>query len=464
MVSTLTLFHAASSAVILLIICLITYVGVARDAERQNTQYITDEMEVLRALLRGPDAKTNLLGEMNREQAERSHVVHYIRILDAAGRSLLQNAQMELILPGNMFPSPSERGIASGRSIKSHAIDGNTYILQAVRIQANGFERKGVVAQVAFDVTSMETFLASLRLKLSALFALGVALSAVGGYLTARRGLSPLARITGTTEQMTAYRLDERIRLGQWPRELATLAEQFNGMLDRLKGSFDGLYHYTGNLAHELRTPINNLMIEGDLALLRERTPEEYQRVIGSSMEEYERLSRLIDSLLFLARCDSSVQKVKHERIDVGNELQRMAEFYSALCMDQNVEISCQGSATVSADAVLFRRAVSNLVSNALKYTPSGGKITLSAMQREDRSVEVSVSDTGAGMEPEQLPHIFERFYRAADAEETGIQGYGLGLSIVKAIMNMHQGSIDARSLPGQGTTVSLVFPPSAVV
>lgn len=464
MVSTLTFFHAVSSAIILFILCLITYLGVARDLQKRNDQYIADEMKVLLARLREPDAKASLMKEMSREQAVRAHVVHYTRVLDALGRPLLESTQMELILPANIFPVPALKGRELGRSIKRVAMDGNIYRLLSVYVSATGFARRGEVAQVAFDITSMEDFLSAFRLKLAALFTLGVALSAVGGYLTARRGLSPLARIIGTTEQVTANRLDERIRLGQWPREVATLAEQFNNMLDRLKGSFDGLYHYTGNLAHELRTPINNLMIEGDIALLRERTPEEYRKVIGSSMEEYERLSRLIDSLLFLARCDSSVQKVKQETIDVGHELERMSEFYSALCMDQNVEISCHGNATLTADAVLFRRAISNLVSNSLKYTPPGGRISVSAEEMRDGSVQVSVGDTGYGIAPELLPHIFDRFFRAADSEEAGIQGYGLGLSIVKAIMNMHQGSIEVRSIPGQGTTITLQFPPSPAV
>jgi len=464
MVSTLTFFHALSSAIILLAICSITYLGVARDLETRNNDYIGDETNVLLAILQEPNGKANLQKGINREQAERAHVVHYVRVLDQRGRTLLENPQMELILPAALFPVPTSTRSSLQGNIKRQAIDGNVYKLSSIRTAIEGFGPDAEVVQIAFDISSMEDFLADFRTKLAMLLVLGVGLSAVAGFFTARRGLSPLARITGTTKEMTVSRLNERIHPGQWPHEIATLARHFNSMLDRLQESFDGLFHYTGNLAHELRTPINNLMIEGDIALLRERTPQEYQKVIGSSMEEYERLSRLIDSLLFLARSDNSAHKIKQQAMDVGNEIQRMTEFYSALALDQGVEICCQGGAILSADAVLFRRAVSNLISNSLKYTPPAGKIVVSVRQRDDASIEISVSDTGCGIGAEQLPHVFDRFYRGDRADEGEIQGCGLGLSIVKAIMTMHGGSIEVQSQPGQGTKVTLRFPPSAAV
>ena len=464
MVSMLTFFHALSSALILVVICLITYLGVARDLQTRNNDYINDETNVLLALLQEPNGKANLQKEIKREQSERAHVVHYVRILDRQDRTILENPQMELILPAGLFPVPTSTVPGFPRTIKRQAIDGNVYKLNSIRTRLDGFGADADVVQIAFDVTSMEGFLVKFRIKLAALLLLGVGLSAVAGYFTARRGLSPLARITDATKEITVSRLSERIHPGQWPREIATLVKHFNGMLDRLQESFDGLFNYTGNLAHELRTPINNLMIEGDIALLRERTPEEYQKVIGSSMEEYERLSRLIDSLLFLARADNSAHKIKLQTIDAGNEIERMSEFYSALATDHEVEISCHGTATLRADAVLFRRAVSNLVSNSVKYTPAGGKISVSVRQREDAILEVSVADTGCGIGPEQLPHIFDRFYRARPADEGEIQGYGLGLSIVKAIMTMHRGSIEVQSQLGQGTTVTLRFPPATAV
>ena len=463
MAAVLTLLYAFSSAIILLTICTITYLGVARNLEMRDDAFIADELNVLLAMLEEPDGKLNLQEEINREQAERMHVTHYIRILDAQGRTLLENTQMDLILPSAVFPAATSSIPQLQHSIKFQASDGHVYDLRSIQTTVNGFDSDASMVQIAMDITSLETFLANFRVKLAVTLLLGVALSAVAGYITARRGLLPLSRITGVTQEMTASHLSERIHPGQWPRELASLARDFNGMLDRLKVSFDGLFHYTGNLAHELRTPINNLMMEADVALLRERTPQEYQKVIGSSMEEYERLSRLIDSLLFLARADSAAQRINLGTVDVGKELDRLSEFYSALATDVKVQVTCRGTATLSADPVLLRRAVSNLVSNSLKYTPPGGMIVMSALQLDDSSVEVAVSDTGCGIEPEYLPRIFDRFYRGDAADEMDVQGYGLGLSIVKAIMTMHGGSIEVQSRPAHGTTVTLLFPPAAL-
>jgi two-component system heavy metal sensor histidine kinase CusS len=316
--------------------------------------------------------------------------------------------------------------------------------------------------QVALDVSPEAALLADYRRKLAVVLLGGILFSAGAGVAIARQGMRPLVEITRAAQRITATQLHERIDPAQWPRELTALATAFDEMLSRLEYSFTQLSQFSADLAHELRTPINNLRGEAEVALSRTRTPDDYRQVLESSLEEYARLSRMIDSLLFLARAESAEVPIEPSRLDARQELETVREFHEAVAEEQGVEVACQGQAFLNADAMLFRRAVSNLLSNALRYTPRGGKITLSVQPSEDQSVEVRVSDTGSGIDPEHLPRIFDRFYRADRTRSPYPQGTGLGLAIVKSIMDLHRGTVTIQSEPARGTTVILRFPPPA--
>lgn len=213
-------------------------------------------------------------------------------------------------------------------------------------------------------------------------------------------------------------------------------------------------------LAHELRTPINNLIGEAEVALSKDRTPEEYRQILGSSLEEYARLSRMMENLLFLAQAEKAQLSIERSLIEGRKEMEAVREFYEALAEEQGVEVVCQGNAELMADLVLFRQGLSNLVSNALCFTPRKGRILLSIRHGEDQWVEVKVSDTGSGIGPEHLPRLFDRFYRVDPARSRKTSGMGLGLSIVRSIMEIHHGTVAIQSEPGKGTAVTLRFPP----
>jgi len=455
----LTLHYTFSAVLILTVITGVVYWDVADNLKTRKENYVIDEISMLQTMLREPDSEAKMQSELSLEHQVRRRFRHYVRILDGAGNTLLENPGMEQLIPATSFPAPSfnprDQKVQANRSAKN----GRSYILRSVRAEIRGFNGKASVLQIAMDVTSLEAFLSQFRRKLVTVLLLGAAVSAVAGGVVAHRGLLPLSRMTRTVQQITARRLNERIVPKHWPRDLTVFALAFDSMLDRLEDSFAGLSHYTGNLAHELRTPINNLMVEADIALSRTRTPEEYQMVLGSNMEEYARLSRMIDSLLFLARADNAQFGFSPVPIGVARELAEIVEFYSAVANDQGVRITCRGTASMLGDTVLVRRAVSNLLSNALKYTPQGGEVVISAHQAEDGSAAVEVSDTGYGIDAEELPKLFDRFYRVASMRQMDPQGSGLGLSIVKAIMDLHGGRVDITSLPGRGTSVLLTFP-----
>jgi two-component system heavy metal sensor histidine kinase CusS len=209
-----------------------------------------------------------------------------------------------------------------------------------------------------------------------------------------------------------------------------------------------------------LRTPVNNLRGEASVALSKARTADEYRQTLESSLEEYARLTRLIENMLFLARADGSASRhLMRLRFDARKELEGVRDFYEALAEERGVEVCCEGSGEVDADPVLFRQVVSNLLSNSLNYTPRGGRVRFWVEECEDHGLEVSVSDTGCGIPPEHLPHIFERLYRVDSSRSQHPNGAGLGLAIVKSIMTLHEGSVDAESTLGHGTNIRLRFP-----
>jgi len=287
----------------------------------------------------------------------------------------------------------------------------------------------------------------------------GLVFASVAGVWVARNGMRPLVEITRVAQHVTASQLHERIAGAPWPTELAELAAAFDAMLDRLEDSFTRLSQFSADLAHELRTPINNLRGEAEVALARSRTTGEYQQILASSLEECERLSRMIDGLLFLARADNPDMAVERVPLDARKEIEAVREFYEALAGEQGVQVTCEGSASLIGDPMLFRRAVSNVLGNALRHSTANGRVHISVRPLDDQAVELSVRDTGEGIAPEHLPRIFDRFYRAGRSRSQAPGGSGLGLAIVQSIMRLHGGSARIQSRPGQGTTVTLKFP-----
>jgi len=318
--------------------------------------------------------------------------------------------------------------------------------------------------QIAMDGATGDTLLKDYRNQLLMVLGLGLAFAAVAGVWVARKGMRPLAEITQAAQHITASQLHERIAGARWPAELAQLATAFDAMLDRLEDSFMRLSQFSADLAHALRTPLHNLRGEAEVTLARSRKPEEYQHVLASSLEECERLSRMIDGLLFLARADDPKTAVERVRFDAREQLEAVHEFYEALASEQEVTVTCEGQAWLTGDPMLFRRALSNLLGNALRHTSAQGSVHLSVESLPDQIVEVRVRDTGSGMAPEHLSRIFDRFYRVGQAHSPVPGGIGLGLAIVQSIMRLHAGTVRVQSVLGQGTTFTLSFPVEAAL
>jgi len=456
----LTLLYVVSTTTLLLLADGFLYWTLKEKLEVTRYAMLASKIELFRLLLRQHPAKADVLANEVEHEASESHPLkYYIRVLDEKGCVLLETPGMKDLPPVSLFPTPVRAAIKPLDSIERKVWRNRSLLLVSVQAPVGAAGAETRTLQMALDVSTGSALLADYRNRLLIVLGLGMIFAAVVGVWVARKGMRPLVEITKTTQRISASRLHERIVASQWPAELADLAAALDSMLNRLEDSFKRLTQLSADLAHELRTPINNLRGEAEVALARGRTPEEYQHLLASSLEEYERLSRMIDGLLFLARADNPKAAVERVRFDVQKEIEAVREFYEALAAEQQVEVICEGNAPLTADPLLFRRAVSNLLSNALRHTPAKGSVTIIGRALNDQTVEVSVRDTGSGIAPEHLPRIFDRFYRADQSHFQPPHGTGLGLAIVQSIMRLHGGTASIQSVPGRGTTVTLRFP-----
>jgi two-component system heavy metal sensor histidine kinase CusS len=335
--------------------------------------------------------------------------------------------------------------------------DGASYRVTHTEAQTLANEPRRL--DLALDRSEDNELLREFRMVVAGVLAAAPIAGAMTGYRVARRGLRPLADVNATAARITAVNLGERLDSARLPTELAELAVTFNAMLARLEASFARITQFSADIAHELRTPLQVLRGEAEVALAQGRSPEEYKQVLESSLEECARLAKLIDSLLFLARADNPEMQIARERLDLAAELAAAAEFYEPMAVEAGVTLvnEAKPGTTARLDRTLLQRALGNLIANAIAHTPPGGRVTLSALRRVDH-VEIEVNDTGCGIAAEHLSHLFDRFYRAEPARTTAAGHVGLGLALVQSIAALHGGSATIASQPGHGTQVRLTF------
>jgi len=448
-------FYLVSTLLILFCTNWFQFQALSKDLEHEDSDFLAERLTTLRSVIpRHPDTASVLKDQMP-QNAHGEHLRYLIRVQDSAGRTILESPGMSQI-PLELFPPPLPSRDIVGHGIKHQVPDSRHYLLNSAWAEGFGDPHFRLI-QMALDVTDENGLITKYLFKMGMSVLVGLLLAGALGYLIARKGLQPLQNMADKVAQISETDLHQRIRTGVWPRELDELTIAIDAMLARLEESFARLTEFSANLAHELRTPINNLRGEAEVALSRARTEEEYRHIIESSIEEYERLSRMVGDILFLARPD---QGLLPDRIEVRAEIETLAEYYRNLADEQQITITIQGTGSVSAEPHLFQRAVGNIISNALYYTTNGGHIRMSIAAAQGGWLEISIKDDGIGIPASDLPLIFDRFYRTPQARLRHNQGSGLGLAIVRSIMLLHGGSVTISSDPGQGTVVILRFPP----
>jgi len=266
------------------------------------------------------------------------------------------------------------------------------------------------------------------------------------GWAGARRGLAPLLTIRRQAAEIPANRLNTRLPAEAIPLELADLTSTLNEMLSRLEESFQRLSDFSSDLAHELRTPVSNLLTQTQVTLSRARTADEYRDILASNAEEFERLSRMIADMLFLAKAENKQIIPHQEQLELAAEVADMLEFYGVLAEEKEIHLSVAGHGTVFGDRLMLRRAISNLLSNALRYTPVGGTVNVRIETQAEAEVQLTVENTGPCIAAEHLSRLFDRFYRTDSARQRTTEGSGLGLSITRSILIAHGGSVSVSS------------------
>lgn len=317
-----------------------------------------------------------------------------------------------------------------------------------------------VLVQVARSLDGFDHELAELLAVLVTLGPLVVGLALTGGYLLARRALAPVEQIATAANQIDLRRLGERIDVPTPDDELGKLAGTLNVMFDRLERSFKEMQRFTTDASHELRTPIAVIRAEAEVALSKPLADPEKQDLLGSILEECHRLTWITDQLLTLSRDDAGIGQNPREFLDLSRLAAEVVENMRPLAEAKQLQLRTvlNGQTFVYGDSARLRHVIYNLLDNAIKYTAEGGNVELT-VAKSDNCVRLQVSDTGIGIAAENLPHVFERFYRADKARSRSAGGTGLGLSIVQSIVVAHAGSVEVTSTLGEGARFIVTIP-----
>jgi heavy metal sensor kinase len=358
--------------------------------------------------------------------------------------------------PSSVLPLKAQLGQESLR--KEHLTAESELVIFAMPFKAKDGSR--YVIEVGATNQEIERVLHGLLLAIAIGLPAIVAIAIAGGYLLMRRALRPVDEITQSAERITSRNLSERLPVAQTGDELERLSVGLNRMIARLDESFQLIHRFSADASHELRTPLTILRGELEAAAQRPQITPELRETLGSALEETERLSRIVESLMAISRLDAGEARVEHVNFDLGELTSSTTEQMRLLAEDKNIALRCEAEQQVSVegDRARLKQVIVNLVDNAIKYTPAGGLVGVKVSASNGRAM-LEVSDNGVGIPPEALPHIFERFYRVDKARSRQMGGAGFGLSISKAIVTAHGGQVRVESFEGQGSRFLVELP-----
>lgn len=357
---------------------------------------------------------------------------------------------------------PAPNGDASGDSLATVSETHQLPALGEMRVVSRRASGRGneYLVQATMSLLPNHAELQAILTMMLIAGPLAVVAALVGGYFLARRSLAPVDRMATTAEQITGTRLDARLEVANPDDELGHLARTFNAMLDRLQRAVDELRRFTADAAHELRTPLSVLQAEAEVALRQARSADEYRRVLEVTLDESRRLGRLADRLLTLCRHDSGLQPMRHEEVQLDALVRDVVDQVRDAADEKGVVVvnAPLAESVIAGDDIQLSQLLFNLLDNAVKFTKPGGKVVING-ERFNGEVQLTIWDNGIGIADADLPHVFERFYRADKSRNGQTGGAGLGLAISKAIVEAHHGSIAIDSTLNAGTVVRVKLP-----
>ena len=442
----LTLLFASASTVVLLLLGYLIGASVEQHFEEQDMEVLSGKMELTRHALEKVHSQSDL--DALSQQLDDSLVGHHglaVVVVAPSGQTLFVTSGAEF--PQALLAQPSSMSIS--RPIVWKTRDGVPLRGISEMVQTGLKGEKPAVVAVATDISHHEHFMSSFRFTLWSVVVLAALITGLLGWMSARRGLAPLHAIKREAAAITADRLHSRLPTDDIPVELVDLADTLNQMLTRLEDSFQRLSDFSSDIAHELRTPVSNLLTQTQVMLSRARSIDEYQDVLASNAEELERMAKMIADMLFLAKADNDLVVPHLETVDLRVEAEGLASFYEAVAEENGVTLTVEGNATVRGDRLMLRRAMGNLLSNAFGHTPRGGYVRVRIGIDGDQVATIQVENSGETIAPEHLPRLFDRFYRTDSSRKRLADGVGLGLAITRSIIQAHGGSISVQSTDG---------------
>ena len=356
---------------------------------------------------------------------------------------------------------PVTHGVDFASLITAKLAAGETYDWQTGTMTLRGIKvplRQGGFLLLAQDLHHHAHFMKQLHYTLAIYLLIATLLSGLLGWWAARRGLAPLRVMRERARNIDARQLNIRMPTENSSPELAELARGLNLMFERLEADFQRISEFSSDLAHELRTPITNLMTQTQVILTRERDTESYRDILASNVEEFQRLARMVSDMLYLAKTENGLELPNRELLSLAKEARALFDFYEAVAEEAGVRLTLEGDATITGDRLMVRRAISNLLSNGLRHAFRGSVVEVSVTTLSE-TVEVTVMNEGNSIDETMIPRLFDRFYRTQKSRPHPEQsGTGLGLSITKSLMLAHGGTVRISSKE-KITRFTLVFP-----
>ncbi|HLD16167.1 MAG TPA: heavy metal sensor histidine kinase [Coxiellaceae bacterium] len=420
-----------------------------------NTNFLNNEINIIENIFKQhPDDASALKQEIIWEPGLSGS--HYMaRIFKSNGEVFLETPGMKKIMPAANI----NELLTQNHSLLRAPLKANHkyYRMMVKRLAINDKEEKFIVIQVAADITHEYHLLQFYKNYLLIMLAVGIILSSLLSYWMAQWLLKPLRQFIDKITTQSIDTLDKQIIIHPNSDEMHRLLTEFNGMLERIHREYQKIQRFSSDVAHELRTPLNNLLLIAEDYLATTSHQENSREIFHSIIDESNRLSKIIDQLLFITQADAMKVTLKKTTFPASEEIKKLIEYFGILAETNHIQLNVAGEATLVADRTLFSQALSNLLSNAIKYSPSGSVIEIT-IHSTKTGVHITVCDSGVGISATQLPYIFDRFYRVDESRNTSTGGYGLGLSIVKSIMDIHDGEIRVESELGKGSRFTLLF------
>ena len=440
----LTLLFVIASSAVLLALGMVIASSVEQHFEDLDMEVLSGKMELTRHALGMLQSPADL--EQLAQQMDHSLVGHHGLEVLVIGA----NHSVLFATPNASFASGLITASAQHNPLRPQlwTLGAQTYRGIAAEIATGISEQSRVTVAVATDIAHHQSYMRSFLRTLWLFVAGAAALTGVLGWIAARRGLAPLRAMREQAQVVTAQQLSQRLPVESVPLELAELAQSLNDMLARLEEAFLRLSDFSSDIAHELRTPVSNLMTQTQVALSRARDADGYRSILESNAEEFEHMARMISDMLLLAKAENGLVVPHRETLQLGAEVRALFDYYDAVAEEKGISLALEGDAEISADRLMLRRALGNLLSNAVRHASAGSAVRV-LVSASSEQVSIGIENQGDTIAQEFLERVFDRFFRVDPSRQRASEGTGLGLAITRSIVLAHGGGIAVTSDAG---------------